>query len=140
MQSNESSHVAGLAGILGIIHSRVLVASSAFVLLAGCNDGVKGELQTKEIYGDMSGLYYRKMCKEGSAVLSEARTRAIRVETPDGECAVLYLDGIDRQGNLLVYPGVQSARISCEGLVSTLQQNRANGRTVRRAKEFCDGR
>lgn len=120
---------------------RKIRVAAAFALaasfVAACDDGSRGELEAKRIYGDMSGLYYGAMCKSGSQELSEVRTRAIRVRLDGGQCAVLYLDGVDPQGRLLIYPGGSDARVDCKGIVETLEKNNAHERTLASVRRIC---
>jgi hypothetical protein len=121
---------------------RKIRVAAAFALVASfvaaCDDGSRGELEAKRIYGDMSGLYYGAMCKSGSQELSEVRTRAIRVRLNGGQCAVLYLDGVDPQGRLLIYPGGSAARVDCTDFVQRLEENKAHVRTLSGARMTCE--
>lgn len=121
---------------------RKIRVAAAFALVASfvaaCDDGSRGELEAKRIYGDMSGLYYGAMCKSGSQELSEVRTRAIRVRLDGGQCAVLYLDGVDPQGRLLIYPGGSAARVDCKGIVETLEKSNAHKRALASARRICE--
>lgn len=119
--------------IVGIIW----LALSGLLLAACVDDGTHGELDAKPIYGDLSGLYYGTMCKSGSAKISELRSRAIRVTVNEGECAVLYLDGVDQKGRVLLYPGGDGGRLDCHGLAEKLKRSKAHARVVDRAQAIC---
>ncbi|WP_312236803.1 hypothetical protein [Stenotrophomonas sp.] len=106
--------------------------------VAACDEGSRGELEAKRIYVDLSGLYYGAMCKSGMQELSELRTRAVRITIDGGQCAVLYLDGVDPQGRLLVYPGGIAARVDCKGIVEKLEKNNAHDRTLASARRICE--
>jgi hypothetical protein len=117
---------------------RLVVASALVVLLlSACDDGTRGELDAKPIYGDMSSLYYGAMCHSGRQELSNLRSRSVRIAVGGGGCAVLYLDGVDPKGALLVYPGGDSVRLQCEGLADKLKKNEAHARVLRRVQEKC---
>lgn len=107
-------------------------------LVAACDEGSRGELEAKLIYGDMGGLYYGAMCKSGMQAISEFRTRAVRITIDGGQCAVLYLDGVDPQGRLLVYPGGSAARVDCKGIAEKLEKNNADERTLASARRICE--
>ena len=117
---------------------RLVVASALVVLLlSACDDGTRGELDAKPIYGDMSSLYYGAMCHSGRQELSNLRSRSVRIAVEGGGCAVLYLDGVDPKGALLVYPGGDSVGLQCEGLADKLKRNEAHARVLRRVQEKC---
>lgn len=93
--------------------SRAALAISTLPLLVACNDGYLGELRTKPAYGNMSGLYYHVMCKPDSPEYSHEPTRALRIEMDTGQCAVLYLDGVELDGDLMIYPGGVGNQPAC---------------------------
>lgn len=122
-----------VGGKIGAVIAFALVA----ILVTACDDGTRGELDAKEIYGDLSALYYGAMCKSGSQELSNLRSRAVRVTVDGGKCAVLYLDGVDPKGGLLVYPGGEGARLQCKGIVDKLRRSGAHVRVLSRVQKKC---
>lgn len=115
----------------------VVKLAAVMTLLTACDDGTRGELDAKPIYGDMSSLYYGAMCHSGRQELSSLRSRSVRIAVEGGGCAVLYLDGVDPKGALLVYPGGDSVRLQCAGLADKLKKNEAHARVLRRVQEKC---
>lgn len=113
------------------------VLAGAMVVLSGCADGVYGELATKPIYADMSVLYHGDVCGVVGRGPEGPRINAVRVRVSDGNCAVLYLDGVDEQGSLLTYPGVGSVHLDCNGLLPMLRQHHAHARVLARARQIC---
>ena len=109
------------------------------LLSTGCSDdGLKGELATKPAYADMSSMYYGDMCKPNGPELEIGRTRAMRIETFDGKCASLYLDGVERNGELMIYPGGSDNPPACtSGLVGKLRHYNAHWRVVSEVQKLC---
>lgn len=118
-------------------HRIFLSAICALLLVACGDDGTRGELDAKRIYGDLSGLYYGAMCEAGSVEVSELRSRALRVTVNGGKCAVLYLDGVDPKGGLLIYPGGDGVLLDCHRLAENLTRYRALQRVVDRVQKIC---
>lgn len=126
-----------MAGILRRRVRSLITFASVLALLTACDDGTRGELDSKKIYGDMSGLYYGAMCESGSQELSNLRSRAVRIAVDGDGCAVLYLDGVDPKGALLVYPGGDGVRLECSGLEAKLKKSGAHTRVLSRVREKC---
>lgn len=126
--------MASIVRSVGVTAVLALVVS----LVPACDEGSRGELEAKRIYADLSGLYYGAMCKSGMQELSELRMRAVRITIDGGQCAVLYLDGVDPQGRLLVYPGGSAARLDCKGVVEKLEKSNAQERTLASASRICE--
>lgn len=126
-----------MAGSLRRRVRSVITFASVVTLLAACDDGTRGELDSKKIYGDMSGLYYGAMCESGSQGLSNLRSRAVRIAVDGNGCAVLYSDGVDPKGALLVYPGGGAVRLECSGLEEKLKKSDAHARVLSRVREKC---
>lgn len=108
--------------------------------LVACDSGYKGELQTKPAYADMSGLYYHVMCKPDAPEYSDRRTRALRVRMDTERCAVLHLDGVERDGELMIYPGNAGNFPECRGLVEKLVWYRAHELVLARVERRCGAR
>ena len=107
--------------------------------LAACNGGDRlGELQTKPIFARLSGAYYGGMC-EGAASAGEqiADIRAMKIHTSSGDCRVLYLDGVDRAGELLIYAEKPGERLACDGLLQRLKAEDASAAVIAKAGERC---
>ncbi len=107
--------------------------------LAACNGGDRlGELQTKPISALMSRAYYGGMC-EGPASAGEqiADIRAMKIHTSSGDCRVLYLDGVDRAGELLIYAEKPGDRLACDGLLQRLKAEDASAAVIAKAAERC---
>lgn len=115
-----------------------LAMLSVALLAAACDDGTRGELQAKPIYGDMNGLYYGEMCEAGSQEFSGDRTRAIRIMNEKDQCAVLYIDGVDRGGALMIYPGPTKLSANCGSLVEKLVGHRAHETVLARVRKACE--
>lgn len=116
---------------------RASLLLAAMAILSGCDDGIHGELATKPIYADMSALYYGGVCGVVGRGPEVPRINAVRVRVRDGNCAVLYLDGVDQRGSLLTYPGGRAVHLDCNGLLPMLQQHRAHARVLARARQIC---
>lgn len=116
---------------------RACLLVAAVAALIGCDDGIHGELATKPIYGDMSALYYGGVCRSAGRGPKDPKINAVGIRVNDGGCAVLYLDGVDRQGNLLTYPGGGAVHVDCNGLIVKLQQHHAHARVLARARQEC---
>lgn len=114
----------------------VLVVAVGF--LNACDDGMRGELAAKPIYGDMSALYYGAMCGMSGQQFVDVRINAIRISINDGKCAVLYLGGVDQSGGLLTYPGGRFVQIDCPGLIDKVRKSRAHSRVVKRVLHICN--
>lgn len=112
---------------------------SVALLVAACDDGTRGELQAKPIYGDMNGLYYGAMCEAGSEEFSGDRTRAIRIINERDQCAVLYIDGVDRGGGLMIFPGPTKLSANCGSLVEKLVGHRAHEAVLAHVRKACEG-
>jgi hypothetical protein len=112
---------------------------SVALLVAACDDGTRGELQAKPIYGDMNGLYYGAMCKGGGQAFNDGRTRAIRIMNEKDQCAVLYIDGVDRGGGLMIFPGPTTLSANCGSLVEKLVSHRAHETVLAQVKRACTG-
>ena len=107
--------------------------------LAACNGGDRlGELQTKPIAALMSRAYYGGMC-EGAASADEQieDIRAMKIHTSAGDCRVLYLDGVDRAGELLIYAEKPGDRLACDGLLQRLKEKNASAAVIAKAAERC---
>ena len=113
----------------------LLVAAAA--QLSGCDDGRYGELVTKPIYADMIALYEGGICYAAGRLPEGPQINVVTVRSSDGGCAVLYLDGVDLQGNLLAYPGARYVHIECNALLSKLRQHHAHARVLARARQIC---
>ena len=113
-----------------------------FFVLAGtgCDSGTRGELDAKPIYGDMNGLYYGAMCEAGSQEFSGDRTRAMRVMNEKDQCAVLYIDGVDRGGALMIYPGPTKLSANCGSLVERLVGHRAHETVLAQVRKACESK
>lgn len=120
------------------LHALLAMFGSAPALL-GCNGGDRlGELQTKPIFALMSGAYYGGMCESKTGTNeSAADVRAIRIHTSTGDCRVLYLDGVDRTGELLMYATKPGDRLQCGGLIQRLLAEDANAAVVARVRQRC---
>lgn len=106
--------------------------------LSGCKGGRLGELQLKPIYADLSSLYYGGMCEgEVGPGTSAESFRGMRISTVAGECAVLYLDGVDRAGELVIYGAKTGNAPECSALVRNLEVRRASAAVLARAREIC---
>jgi hypothetical protein len=112
--------------------------------LTACGDsGYKGELATKQIYGDLSGNSYGEMChgreewSNDGVDYTEGRSRSIKIQMNSGKCAVLYLDGVERDGSLMVYPWRKGELPACHGLKSKLAQFKAHQVVTGKVSEFC---
>jgi len=123
---------------------RLAMAGAFAASLTACGDGgYKGELATKPIYGDLSGNFYGEMChgkdewsNEGLDY-TDGRSRSVKVQMNSGKCAVLYLDGVERDGSLMVYPWRKGELPGCHGLKSKLAQFRAHQAVTAKVGEFC---
>lgn len=107
--------------------------------LAACNRGDRlGELQTKPVSALLSKAYYGGMC-EGAASTDEqiADIRAMKIHTSAGDCRVLYLDGVDRGGELLIYAEKPGERLACDGLLQRLKAKDASAAVISKAGERC---
>ena len=108
---------------------------------AGCSeDGLKGELATKPAYADMSGMFYGNMCRPNGPEIANGRTRALRIQTNTQECAVLYLDGVERTGELMIYPWRKGVYPACEGLADRLRDHHAHRRVMEEVGRRCGTR
>lgn len=116
----------------------IFLAFDCAFALGGCKGGRLGELQLKPIYADLSSLYYGGMCEgEVGPGTSAERVRAMRISTVAGECAVLYLDGLDRAGELVIYGAKTGNAPECPALVRRLEVGRASAAVLARAREMC---
>ncbi|MGE6333656.1 hypothetical protein [Stenotrophomonas sp. NPDC077659] len=107
--------------------------------LAACNSGDRlGELQTKPVFAQLSGAYYGGMC-EGAASTDKqiAEIRAMKIHSRAGECRVLYVDGVNRAGELLIYAEEPGERLACGGLLQRLKAKDANAAVIAKAGERC---
>lgn len=120
-----------------VVARRASLLLSVMAILSGCDDGIHGELATKPIYADMSDLYYGDVCGVVGRRPEGPRINAVRVRVSDGNCAVLYLDGVDQQGSLLTYPGGRSVHLDCKGLLPMLREHHAHARVLARARQIC---
>ncbi len=113
-------------------------ASVCVLALSGCEDDRLGELQLKPICAELSSAYYGGMC-EGAAGpdASIEKVRAVRIGTIAGDCAVLYLDGVDRKGEPVIYGAKTGDRPECAGLIRKLEVGRASAAVLGRAREIC---
>ncbi|WP_159095081.1 hypothetical protein [Stenotrophomonas sp. ZAC14A_NAIMI4_1] len=117
---------------------RLLLLGTASAL-AACNSSDRlGELQTKPVFALMSGAYYGGMC-EGATGTGEqtADIRAMKIHTSAGDCRVLYLDGVDRSGELLIYAERPGERLACDGLLQRLKARDASAAVIAKAGERC---
>jgi len=106
--------------------------------LGGCDNGRLGELQSKPIYAELSSSYYGGMCQgEVGLGMSAESVRAVRIGTVAGDCAVLYLDGVDRAGELVIYGAKTGDHPECSDLVRRLEVGRASVAVLARAREIC---
>lgn len=106
--------------------------------LSGCEGDRLGELQLKPIYADLSSSYYGGMCEgEAGPGTSAGSVRALRISTVAGNCAVLYLDGLDRAGEIVIYGSSNGDPPECSGLIQKLEVGRASPAVVARAREMC---
>ncbi|SMR76759.1 hypothetical protein SAMN05518671_1828 [Stenotrophomonas lactitubi] len=130
------AHVRGRPGC-GWTRSFFLALIGGMVL-GGCDNGRLGELQTKPIYAELSSAYYGGMCEgEASPSASTESVRALRIGMITGDCAVLYLDGVDRAGELVIYGAKTGARPECSELVRKLEVERGSSAVLARAREIC---
>jgi len=113
-------------------------ASVCVLALSGCGNDHLGELQLKPIYAELSSAYYGGMC-EGAAGpdASIEKVRAVRIGTIAGDCAVLYLDGVDRKGEPVIYGAKTGDRPECAGLIRKLEVGRASAAVLGRMREIC---
>ena len=123
---------------------QVVLAVFTVAVMAACNDGgYKGELDTKPIYGDLSGDFYGEMCHgkdewtSDGLTYADGRSRSVRIRMNSGNCAVLYLDGVERDGRLMVYPGREGEVPACEGLKASLESFQAHPVVKAKVGEFC---
>lgn len=123
----------------GDLFLRSLSLSSVCVLaLGGCENDRLGELQLKPIYADLSSSYYGGMCEgEVGPGTSAESVRAMRISTVAGDCAVLYLDGVDWAGELVIYGAETGNLPECSALVRKLEVRRASAAVLARAREMC---
>lgn len=128
-QGQHVNHLATGAVLLGAL------------LSAGCSDdGLKGELATKPAYADMSGMFYGDMCRPGGPETASGRTRALRIQTNTQACAVLYLDGVEKTGELMIYPWRKGVHPACDGLADRLRHHRAHRRVMEEVGRLCGTR
>lgn len=125
-------------GVENILIRSIFLAFGCAFALSGCEDGRLGELQLKPIYAELSSAYYGGMC-EGAAGpgASTEIVRAVRVGTIAGDCGVLYLDGVDRAGELVIYGAKAGDLPECSELVRRLEGERASAAVLARAREIC---
>lgn len=123
--------------IFSVAGRRACLLVAAATRLSGCDDGRYGELVAKPIYADMIALYEGGICRAAGRLHEVPQISVATVRSSDGSCAVLYLDGVDLQGNLLTYPGGRYVHIDCSALLSTLRQHRAHARVLARARQIC---
>ncbi len=122
-----------------LLNLRAYVATAVALVLTACGDGgVIGELKSKPVAADLSRLYYNAMCQAGnSGVAYRSDIRALKVEMDNGSCAVLYLDAIDRQGDLLLFPYSTRTFLSCSGLDELLVRYAAHPKVIEKAISSC---
>lgn len=114
----------------------IFAAASA---LAACNSSDRlGELQTKPVSALLSGAYYGGMCVGAPSTEKEiAEIRAMKIHNSAGDCRVLYLDGVDRAGELLIYAEEPGERLACDGLLQRLKEKNASAAVMAKAGERC---
>lgn len=107
--------------------------------LAACNSSDRlGELQTKPVFAILSGAYYGGMCEGAPSTDKQiAEIRAMKIHNRAGECRVLYLDGVNRAGELLIYAEESGDRLACGGLLQLLKAKDANAAVIAKAGERC---
>lgn len=107
--------------------------------LAACNSSDRlGELQTKPVFAILSGAYYGGMCEGAPSTDKQiAEIRAMKIHNRAGECRVLYLDGVNRAGELLIYAEESGDRLACGGLLQRLKAKDANAAVMAKAGERC---
>lgn len=107
--------------------------------LAACNSSDRlGELQTKPVSALLSKAYYGGMCEGAASTHDQAADiRAMKIHTGAGDCRVLYLDGVDRAGELLIYAERPGERLSCDGLLQRLKAKDASAAVIAKAAERC---
>jgi len=107
--------------------------------LAACNSSDRlGELQTKPVFALLSGAYYGGMCEGAPSTDKQvAEIRAIKIHNNAGHCRVIYLDGVDRAGELLIYAERPGERLACSGLLQRLKAKDANAAVIAKAGERC---
>lgn len=123
--------------ILCVAAMRACLLVAAATQLSGCDDGRYGELVTKPIYADMIALYEGGICHAAGSLPEAPQINVVPVRSSDGSCAVLYLDGVDLQGNLLTYPGGRYVHIDCSDLLLKLRKHHAHARVLARARQIC---
>lgn len=107
--------------------------------LAACNSSDRlGELQTKPVSALLSKAYYGGMCEGAPSTDKQiAEIRAMKIHNRAGECRVLYLDGVDRAGELLIYAEEPGERLACDGLLQRLRAKNASAAVIAKAGERC---
>ncbi|WP_312317886.1 hypothetical protein [Stenotrophomonas sp.] len=125
---------------------RIGLAGLAVSIMAACSDsGYKGELATKPIYGDLSGNFYEEMCHgkdewtSDGLTYADGRSRSVKIQMDSGKCAVLYLDGVERDGSLMVYPWRKGELPACHGLKAKLAEFQAHQTVKAKVDGFCSG-
>jgi len=125
-------------GVENILMRSIFLAFGCAFALSGCKGDRLGELQLKPIYADLSSSYYGGVCEgEAGPGMSAESVRAVRIGTVAGDCAVLYLDGVDRAGELLIYGAKTGDHPECSDLVRKLEVGRASVAVLARAREIC---
>lgn len=140
MESNgrEQGFCGRYPGVENILIRSIFLAFGCAYALSGCKGDRLGELQLKPIYADLSSSYYGGMCEgEVRPGTSAESVRAVRIGTAAGDCAVLYLDGVDSAGELVIYGAKIGGRPECAGLIRKLEARRANAAVLARARELC---
>lgn len=117
----------------------LLMAFATASALVACNsDDRLDELQTKPVFALLSKAYYGGMCEGAvSTDVPLKDIRAIQIHKPAGECRVLYLDGVDRAGELLIYPEKAGDRLACDGLLQRLRAKDASAAVIAKVDESC---
>lgn len=143
MRESSKIHFGDLSLSTSALRPAVL-AGFAVAALAACSDGgYKGELDAKPIYGDLSRDFYGEMCRgrdewtSDGLTYADGRSRSFKIQMNSGKCAVLYLDGIDRHGSLMVYPGRKGELPDCHGLKAKVEKFQAHQVVKAKVGELC---